>query len=337
MKKLNHSFLIATILSAAFATACANSEDGAGRGEGIGKLSAALTLGEGAAHDVASAHFVVVPSGGSCNDIPIAETTGLIETEALQGNLDPAETEVGRAFIDGLMVLPPGDYMVCVTPLQSNGLPSAECAPVTGEVSVSPEITTEVVLISQCDGNPNGGLDVVVGLNDPPLITDLNIGPSKFITTCETASLTVEASDPNGDSLSYDWEIISGPAGGLLVESGATAQFTPSAAGDYELKVTVYDATGGSTSLSFPVHVSQAEGECDETPAACPTGTYDAGDFCWVVAEDFQDGEQSCGDHGLVGPYQETEGVEWTPELMAEVTAAIGCTNLGVVSGVGAP
>jgi hypothetical protein len=83
--------------------------------------------------------------------------------------------------------------------------------------------------------------------------------------------------------------------------------------------------------------VSQAEGECDETPAACPTGTYDAGDFCWVVAEDFQDGEQSCGDHGLVGPYQETEGVEWTPELMAEVTAAIGCTNLGAVSGVGAP
>jgi hypothetical protein len=336
MKKLNHSFLIATILSAAFATACANSEAGSGSGDGsLGQLEANLTLGDGATYDVTSAHFAVVPAGGSCTDIPIAETTGLIETEALQGNLDPAETPTGRAFIDGLMVLPPGTYMVCVTPLQENGLPSEQCDVATGEITVIPEVVSEVVLVSQCEGDPNGGIDVVGVLNGQPLITDLNIGPSKFITTCETASLEVQAEDPNGDAMSYDWEIISGPGGGLLIETGATAQFTPDAAGDYELKVTVTDATGASASMTFPVHVSEAEGSCD--PVACPAGTFDAAGFCWVVAADFQDGEQSCGEHGLIGPYQDAEGVEWTPEMMAEVTAAMGCTNLGSVSGTGAP
>lgn len=327
----NRSFLVATLLAAFAATACANSDDEGGRDGATGTLSAQISVSEEAKHDVAYAHFVVVPAGGSCTDIPIAETTGVMEDEELQANLDPSGTASGRAFIDGFMVLPPGDYMICATPLQENGVPSEECAMATAEVTVTAEVTTNVTLVSQCEGDPNGGVNPVLTFNDPPLIEDVNIGPSKFIDTCQTAELEVIATDPNDDALSYDWEVLSGPEGYTLIENGATAQLTPGAAGDYEVRVTVYDALGGVAHLDFPVHVAQADGECGE-PAACPSGSYDAGGYCWVVAEDYEEGDDSCARFGLNGAQQNAEGVEWTPELMQEVSDAIGCTNIGDVS-----
>jgi hypothetical protein len=326
MTMKNFALLTGTILALTALSGC-NEEGSPGDDGNTGTLHANLTLGEGKAHDVAQAHYVVVPAGGSCTDVPIAEATGTIEEEALQGNLDPTGTETGRAFVDGLMVLPPGDYKVCVQPLQADGKPSTECEAVSADVTVTSEVTTEIVLISQCQGVANGGLDVVVGLNDPPVINDLDIGPSKFITTCQTAELTVDASDPNGDELSYDWSIVSGPAGGVLDENGATATFTPGAAGDYELLVTVYDSTGGSTKLSFPVHVSQADQACN-TPA-CPAGTYDAAGYCWVVAQDFEYGSESCGRFGLTGADTDVANVKWTQAMMADVSTKLGCTNEG--------
>jgi hypothetical protein len=57
------------------------------------------------------------------------------------------------------------------------------------------------VLPPGAGSHANGGLDTVVALNDPPKIDNLAISPSKFITQCETATITVTASDPDGDQL----------------------------------------------------------------------------------------------------------------------------------------
>jgi hypothetical protein len=119
------------------------------------------------------------------------------------------------------------------------------------------EQTSEVLLVSQCRGQPNGGLDVVVALNDPPRITGLDIAPSKFVTTCQSATVTVTATDPDGDAITYDWAVLSGPDGFSLHASGATATFS-GPAGDYLLDVVARDAHAASTMLTFPIHVSAA-------------------------------------------------------------------------------
>jgi hypothetical protein len=192
----------------------------------------------------------------------------MLEEEGLPAHLLPEGAGGEHPFADGLFTLPPGDYVVCATPLNENGEPSEECGPASTPATVVAEATTEVVMISQCEGDPSGALDAVLALNDPPHIDDLDIDPSKFITKCEEAVLTVTATDPDGDEMTFAWEILpGGPGNPAIADDGATAVFTTDSAGDYEVKVTVTDALGASTSLTFPIHVSflcEAPGICKE-------------------------------------------------------------------------
>jgi hypothetical protein len=259
-----------------------------------GSIQAALQVG-GSRHDVIAIHYKVVDASGTCSDPPIAETTSPLEDEELPfGVLSPGAGS--HAGADGLFVLPPGDYRVCATPMSDAG-PSQECAPTEGTAAVFSEATTEIVLVSQCGGDENGGLDVVVALNDPPKIEGLSITPSKFITQCETATITATAVDPDGDALSYTWSLVAGA--GSLSSQDTTASFTPASAGDSTVKVTVTDATGASTQLSFPIHVSAA------TCATCSDGIQnqgetgvDCGGPCAACAT-CSDGIQNQGETGV--------------------------------------
>ncbi|WP_437966619.1 Ig-like domain-containing protein [Sorangium sp. So ce260] len=244
----------------AAAPACdTRSDDAAAKAAGeTGAIHAALTVG-GLRHDVVAVHYKVVAVDGTCGDPAIAETTSALEEEALPEGALPPRTLV-HAGADGMFVVPTGAYRVCATPMSSSG-PSLECAPAETTAYVYPEGTSEVGLISQCAGQPNGGLDVIVALNDPPTIEDIDVTPSKYITQCETATIAVAASDPDGDAISVAWELIGGA--GELAGDGSTATFTPAATGPATVRVTVTDAIGGSSRLSFPLYVS---------PADCGTG-----------------------------------------------------------------
>jgi hypothetical protein len=220
----------------------------------VGRLSAALQFPVNQ-HDVTSVRFDVVAPGGTCDDPPLASQTISLESEPLPASVAGAGSGMHQ-FADGLFVLAPGSYLICATPLAAGGA-SADCARAQGTGQVVAEQTAEVLLVSQCRGNPTGGLDVTVALNDPPRITGLDIAPSKFVTTCQSAMATVTATDPDGDALSYDWAVVSGPAGSSLHPSGATATFS-GPPGDYLLAVTAHDVHGASTMLSFPIHVSAA-------------------------------------------------------------------------------
>jgi hypothetical protein len=204
---------------------------------------------------VTTVRFDVVAATATCDATPLATQTTSIEAEALPGSV--AGMGAGaHAFADGLFVLPPGDYRICATPLAGD-TPSQQCARASTTATVVSQQTNEVVLVSQCAGAGNGGLDVVVTLNDPPLITALSIKPSKFITTCESATLAVGATDPNGDAVTYAWSIVSGPAGASLTAAGSMATFS-GGAGDYVLQVVVTDVYAAAASLTFPIHVSAA-------------------------------------------------------------------------------
>ena len=140
-------------------------------------------------------HFKVVSQDDDCSGEAVAEATKPLEDEALPVWLQPEGGGEAHPFADTLFTLPPGEYRVCATPLTANGEPSQECRPAERLATVFAEMTTEILLIMQCAGDPSGGLDVIAALNDPPRIDRLDIQPSKFITVCESALITVTADD----------------------------------------------------------------------------------------------------------------------------------------------
>lgn len=321
-------------VSAALLAACgAEKPEGAAAGsEGVGKVSSALTLPAGMSHDVTQVRFKAVLAPGNCNDVAVAQTTASVSETALLPSLDPAGVGGVHAFADGLMTLPPGDYLICATPLDEDGRPSTECAPASSRTTVVAEQTAEILLTSQCGGDPNGLSDNVVVFNDPPKIDDVAIGPSKFIDQCGSAQITVTASDPNNEALVYGWEVLSGPGSSSLIGAGNHATFTPTAAGDYQLKVTVTDPQGGVVHQTFPIHVA-AESDC---PAACPSGTVEAEGYCWVKAQYKADesqemGSEACARVGLTGSDDSVTGLVWNEAAFASVAAKLGCTVLAPV------
>lgn len=253
--------LIWAVVAAAFAiSGCSDGSEGTTTGTpGTGTLQTAMTF-VGSTHDVAAMGYRVVAGDADCDDEAIAETVSPLEDEALPGWT--AAAGGNHAFADALFVLQPGAYRVCVTPLQDDGTPSEVCAAGEGVFLVEANQTTEGVVYAQCDGDPSGGLDVIAALNNPPHIDDLDIDESKFITNCEEATITVAASDPDGDALNYAFAVTAAPPGAnpILVVNGNQATFSTDVVGPYEVTVTVDDGVGGSDSLSFPIHVS----ECDD-------------------------------------------------------------------------
>ncbi|HWA78039.1 MAG TPA: hypothetical protein VG937_37145 [Polyangiaceae bacterium] len=220
-----------------------------------GSLSAAIEFGP-STHDVAAVRFDVVPPDGGCDGVPIATQTVPLEAEPAPGSLEGGGS-ASHHFASSLFVLAPGQYRTCATPLSADTEPSVSCAQASELTTVVGEQTSELTLVSQCQGNPNGGVGVSVTLNDPPQITALSVTQSTFITVCESATIAVTASDPNGDALSYDFEVVSGPDQGSLSASDSHATFSGQA-GDYVLRVTVSDSHAAETSFLFTVHVANA-------------------------------------------------------------------------------
>jgi len=243
----------------ALLAACGNAGGDKPEGE-AGNLSLALV---GSPHDVVSVQYKVVAAGETCDAPSLATAVVSLEAEPLPVIIAPAGSGANHRFADAFFALPAGNYHVCATPLAGEGI-SSQCAMAEGDASVSAGVTNEVVLVSQCGGDTTGGLDVVTALNDPPVIDDLDISPSKFVAPCEATTITASASDPDGDAIGYAWSQVSGPASGSLSATGNSASFSSATAGDYELALTVTDANGGSTSLTFPIHVT-GDGNCGGT------------------------------------------------------------------------
>jgi hypothetical protein len=188
-------------------------------------------------HEVTQIRFVVVPRGAPCTDKPLAEVT----------------VSIDHSLGDALIVLPAGPYNVCAIPLNSAGRPSADCPTTSTRAFVSDGGTSEVTMISKCRVPRTGAVVAVTVLNSPPVINNLVIRPSKFITACEVARLTVEASDPDGDPLSFLWEVV----GARPPQTGTDQTFDfRGSPGTSQIKVTVTDSLGANTSLTLPMLVT---------------------------------------------------------------------------------
>ncbi len=182
-----------------------------------------------------------------------------LELEPLPANLAP-QGVAGHRFGDAFFVIAAGDYTVKAIPMKSPTEPSATCAAAESLVAVAANETKEIVLVSRCDAPDNGGLDVIVTTNHDPVIDDLVFAPSKFVLTCEELKVTVSATDPENDPMTYEWSVLAKPekADFELKPQDQVLTFLSRTAGDYTLKVNVCDSNALCSSLSFPIHVSMS-------------------------------------------------------------------------------
>ena len=234
----------------------------------------------------------------------------------------PFDAHSDHHFADMLKLLPVGCYDVDVYPLkegkkQKKGYKkyerSDQCMSVHRDgVEVVSGKTTEILLISQCEGLKTGLLDVIAALNHPPYMVDFEIIPNKFVECPSTDKPTdvkvcARATDPDGDPMKMKWSQVKGPealgfdvmsfpqAGDTLTECvKISLRKLKDGEKDYQFKVTVFDQfhkkKGGlitaekwylknhygnvksRTSQKFPIYLS-----CVEEPKKkryCPANHY---------------------------------------------------------------
>jgi hypothetical protein len=211
----------------------------------VGRL--AVTMVPFTGTDVVAIKVKVVPGSAACTAAALQEKTERIRPDV---TLAP-----GHPVADAFFVLPLGMFRACITPLSdlTRGTPSSTCGPADGLATVMAGATSEISVISQCKGEPRGGLDVLAALNRPPIINDLNMVPSKLALINHDVVIEVSASDPDFDFLTFRFTQVSGPSTGTLTSSGPMATFRASVAGTYEIHVVVSDDRGGSIALTFPI------------------------------------------------------------------------------------
>lgn len=161
-------------------------------------------------------------------------------------------------FADMYFVLAPGEYTARAIPMISEQQQSKLCLPAETKTDIYEHKTTEIVLVMNCDLEDNGGLDIIAQTNRDPKILDLIFDPSKFIFTCEDLKVDVDAKDPEGDILSYNWSVVSEPPNSEYeaAGNGSSFDFMSKTAGEYGAKVEVCDTFGMCTELTFPIHVT---------------------------------------------------------------------------------
>lgn len=223
-----------------------------------GELSVALGALGAAGHGVTGLQIDVVRAEDDCGGSVVTTQTLVVDAEG------PADSEEGALASEPArqsFTLPAGDFRVCVTPL-SGDAPSDRCAAGEELVSVRPGENTEVVLTLQCRDEEDGVIQTIVQLNEAPNIQAVAIDPGISVSVCDSVTLSLDATDADGDALTYEWTVGDPlrlrPYEGSLEANGIEATFSAVVAGNYIVNVAVDDQSGGRDELRIDIEVTAA-------------------------------------------------------------------------------
>lgn len=123
---------------------------------------------------------------------------------------EPFDPMSRHLFSDYFTMLEAGCYDVKVHPVTKKGVLSEQCGTASANgVEVAHGHTTEILLISQCEGPERGALDVIAALNNPPRINSVQF--SKFNQACDQVKVCATATDPDQDPMRFSWKQTAGP------------------------------------------------------------------------------------------------------------------------------
>jgi len=189
-------------------------------------------------------------------------------------DLTPLTATVGVEYI-GTVTLTPGDNTVLTFSLV--GAPSGMEISTAGLITWIPTVTgDQAVTVVVTDGaglSDSKDFTIIVSpANHRPVITPI---PDATLTAGETYTYTVEATDPEGDDLTY-FLTTNPPTNMAINENSGVISWTPTATGNFEVTVEVSDgeltATQGFTiEVSAPSRVVMAELFIAPACGLCPS------------------------------------------------------------------
>jgi len=141
----------------------------------------------------------------------------------------------------------------------SDGNISGEGSTVTWEAPTDEGTYTISVTVSDGKGGTTSDSLTISVANTPPEIASLT-SSEPSVAPEESCSVSCTASDPDGDTLTYEWTASDGNISG---EGSTVTWEAPTDEGTYTISVTVSDGKGGTTSDSLTISVEMKFGSID--------------------------------------------------------------------------
>jgi len=169
-----------------------------------------------------------------------------------------ATRTVGETFTYTVEATDPDEGDTLIFSLTTNLYTNMTINPSTGVISWTPNTTGDFeVTVEASDGELTDTQSFTITVAEPPnqapVITS---APVTSVTLGDTYNYPVEASDPNGDDLTYS--LATNPSTDMSIdENSGVINWTPTAIGSYEVTVEVSDGSE-STTQSFTITVDKA-------------------------------------------------------------------------------
>ncbi|WP_044181078.1 Ig-like domain-containing protein [Hyalangium minutum] len=180
-----------------------------------------------------------------------ASLSGQVTLEAV------AEDDSGRVARVQFFV---GPTLACADTVEKSSGSTFSCV---WDTSTRPEGDYRIIAVAQdAAGNTSSSAPIAfsIGMDLPPVISAVTASPVT-VNEGQSTNLSVTASDPKGDALTYTWSQVSPPAPAGTFTNGNTA--TPawkapllSANTPFTLRVVVSDSKGGTTQSTVDVQVA---------------------------------------------------------------------------------